>query len=152
VEVAAGGWVDRARHVAREDPRACRHALALEIGTLWNGLKGGAVTAPVVCANVSAWKSSCRFLICGSLALAGSESGDGAPQAAKFVAVSLRPGWAALAFLLVIAAGIAASIQEPNPQPDKAANKRTFFEWLRYPVETHPGLRPLRPPNGLLGM
>ncbi|MEZ0083765.1 photosystem II stability/assembly factor-like uncharacterized protein [Bradyrhizobium japonicum] len=54
---------------------------------------------------------------------------------------SLRPGWAFLAFLVIVTAGITTSIQSPDRQPDRPSNDKSWLTWLWYPVERNPTLR-----------
>lgn len=54
---------------------------------------------------------------------------------------SLRPGWAFLAILIIVAAGIATSIQSPDPQPDRPSSDKSWLTWLWYPLERNPALR-----------
>ena len=41
--------------------------------------------------------------------------------------------------MIVLISGIVAVLQTPDPQPIKP--KKSFFEWVRYPIEGNPGLR-----------
>jgi len=52
---------------------------------------------------------------------------------------TIRFGWILLSLLIALIAGFIALLQAPDPQPAKP--KKSFLEWLRYPIETHPGVR-----------
>ncbi len=66
-----------------------------------------------------------------------------------FKAVTICPGFALLSILIVIAAGVVTSVQAPDPRPDQRWSEKSFWDWLRYPVERYPGLRLLRAPDDL---
>src|SRR5260370_8773641 len=78
-----------------------------------------------------------------------SEYSPQTPESADptFKAVTIRPAWALLSIFVVIAAGIVTSLQAPDPQPDQPSAEKSFLEWLRYPIETNPGLRLPRAPD-----
>jgi photosystem II stability/assembly factor-like uncharacterized protein len=54
---------------------------------------------------------------------------------------SLRPGWAFLALLIIVVAGIITSTQSPDPQPDQRSIDKSWLTWLWYPSERNPTLR-----------
>ena len=70
---------------------------------------------------------------------AGDQAGTGPVKAGRIGATVIRPGWVLLSILVVLISGIIAILQAPDPQPNKT--EKSFLEWLRYPVETNPGLR-----------
>ena len=78
--------------------------------------------------------------------------GFGKPEAtlgSTFRAVTIRPSLALLSILIVITAGVLTSVQAPNPKPDQRSSERSFWDWLRYPLERYPGLRLPRAPDDL---
>src|SRR5260370_36118177 len=78
-----------------------------------------------------------------------SEYSPQTPESADptFKAVTIRPASALLCIVVVIAAGIVRSVQAPDPEPDQPSAEKSFLEWLRYPIETNPGLRLPRAPD-----
>ncbi|UVL43116.1 YCF48-related protein [Pseudomonas sp. B21-040] len=52
-----------------------------------------------------------------------------------FRQLRIQPLWALLGIALVLISLTLASLQAPHPTPYKALSERSWFEWLRYPIE-----------------
>jgi photosystem II stability/assembly factor-like uncharacterized protein len=80
-----------------------------------------------------------------------SSASSGAAGSDRLERVVARPAWALLAVLGLALALAGAWLQAPDPMPGKLQPK-TFWEWLRYPVESNAMLRLPGAPGTMLGV
>src|ERR1043165_9553906 len=80
-----------------------------------------------------------RSLMRSSMVSESDQTGKQPAKAEPAGATVIRPGWVLLSILVVLVSGIVAILQAPDPHPGRT--EKSFLEWLRYPVETNPGLR-----------